>query len=83
MAICSRFQHCRPAFLTDSMLGLQASVIQAGSGAVFLGVGTAANVSYAGGANTTYIQGTGLGLSGLPADVAYTTTGRPQCFASS
>ena len=65
------------------MLGLQASVVQAGPGAVFLGVATAANVSYAGGANTTYIQGTGLSPSGLAADVAYTTTGESRCSASS
>lgn len=60
-------------------LDLQASIIQAGPGAVYLGVGTAANVSYAGGANTTYIQGTGISLSGnAAADVQYTTTGKSQ-----
>lgn len=56
---------------------MQASLVQSGPGAVFLGVGTAANVTYAGGKNATYIQSTG-GVSGTEiAAVQYTTTGEP------
>ena len=57
-------------------LHAQASLVQSGPGAVFLGVGTAANLTYAGGKNATFVQGTG-GLSGLEiANVQYTTIGK-------
>lgn len=55
---------------------VQANLIQQGAGAAFLGVGTAANVTYAGGKNATYIQGTGISNSGaLTAAIQYTTAG--------
>ena len=54
----------------------QATVLQSGSGGLFLGVATAANISYSGGKNTTYVQanGTANGVATI-ADVQYTTTG--------
>ncbi len=55
---------------------VQATVLQSGSGGLFLGVATAANISYAGGKNTTYVQANGAanGIATV-ADVQYTTTG--------
>ena len=63
-------------FSTDAYAYVQATVLQSGSGGLFLGIATAANLSYAGGKNTTYVQATGT-ANGLPtvADVQYTTTG--------
>ena len=51
----------------------QATVVQSGPGGVLLGVASAANITYAGGKNTTYVQGTGSILA--TAAVQYTTTG--------
>ena len=56
---------------------MQVTLVQSGAGAAFLGVGTGANITYAGGKNTTYIQGTGISNSNASAaNVQYTTTGR-------
>ena len=55
---------------------MQAAVLQTGSGGLFLGIATGANISYAGGKNTTFVQANGIadGVATV-ADVAYTTTG--------
>ncbi len=75
--------------LRCALLLVQATVLQSGSGGLFLGVATAANISYAGGKNTTYIQANGAanGVATV-ADVQYTTAGAlcstsPLCLTSS
>lgn len=69
---------CTPLRVTEADKLSQASVVQSGPGAVFLGVASAAKITYAGGKNTSYIQGTGESVNGTSnavAAVQYTTTG--------
>lgn len=76
LILCSHNSGVLQFYLNIESSFAQASLVQSGPGAVFLGVGTAANLTYAGGKNATFVQGTG-GLSGLEiANVQYTTTGR-------